>query len=202
MRKVILKPFEVNMAESLLTKQAIARSLKELSRDKAFDKISVGEITEAAKLNRQTFYYHFPDKFALLKWIYMNELLLPNMSDLSFDNWDERFLSVMETMSDDKPFYINTIKHAEDYIRQYMLENAETILGRAIDLIDQRGLVSAEEKLFISRFFSHGLCGMIIEWAINGMTTDPKTIRRYMKKMLVSCENAAYSYKKGELDIS
>ena len=33
------------------------------------------------------------------------------------------------------------------------------------------------------------------------MTTDPKTITRYMKNMLISCENAAYRYKKGELDI-
>ena len=38
------------MAESILTKQAISHSLKELSQDKAFDKISVGEISEAAKL--------------------------------------------------------------------------------------------------------------------------------------------------------
>lgn len=189
------------MAESILTKQAIAHSLKELSPDKAFDKISVGEIAEAAKLNRQTFYYHFSDKYALLKWIYMNDLLLPNMSDLSFDNWDKKLLSVMETMVSDKPFYTNTIRHAEDYIKQYMLENAESIFGRAIDQIDQRGKVSSEERVFISRFFSHGLCGMIIEWVMNGMTTDPKTITRYMKNMLISCENAAYRYKKGELDI-
>ena len=189
------------MAESILTKQAIAHSLKELSQSKAFDKISVGEISEAAKLNRQTFYYHFPDKFALLKWIYMNDLLLPNMSDLSFDNWDDRLLSVMETMVNDKPFYTNTIQHAEDYIKQYMLENAESIFGRAINQIDRRGKVSVEERLFIARFFSHGLCEMIIEWAMNGMTTDPKIIKTYMKNMLVSCENAAYSYKKGELDL-
>ena len=127
------------MAESILTKQAISHSLKELSQDKAFDKISVGEISEAAKLNRQTFYYHFPDKYALLKWIYMNDLLLPNMGDLSFDNWDERLLSAMETMVEDKPFYINTIRHAEDYIKQYMLENAESLFGRAIDQIDSHG---------------------------------------------------------------
>ena len=189
------------MAESILTKQAIAHSLKALSQDKPFDKISVGEIADNANINRQTFYYHFPDKFSLLKWIYMNDLLLPNLSDLSFDNWDAKFYNVMKAMENDKPFYINTIMHAEDYIRQYMLSNSESIINRAIDLLDDNSRVSAEERTFISRFFSHGICGMIMEWATGGMQIDCELMSKYMKNMLISCENAAFRYKNGELNV-
>ena len=55
------------MAESLITKKAIADSLKELTREKTFDKISVKDISEKCGINRQTFYYHFIDKFDLLE---------------------------------------------------------------------------------------------------------------------------------------
>ena len=67
------------MAESILTKQAIAGSLKELCSVKAFDKISIGELTKKCGINRQTFYYHFTDKYALLNWIYASDLLEPHM---------------------------------------------------------------------------------------------------------------------------
>ena len=47
------------MAESLITKRAIADSLKELTKEKPFDKISVKDISEKCGINRQTFYYHY-----------------------------------------------------------------------------------------------------------------------------------------------
>ena len=72
------------MAESLITKKALADSLKELTREKTFDKISVKDISEKCGINRQTFYYHFIDKFDLLEWIYKTELLEPNMADVDF----------------------------------------------------------------------------------------------------------------------
>ena len=44
------------MAEANITKRAMAESLKLLTKEKSFDKISVGEITDKAGVNRQTFY--------------------------------------------------------------------------------------------------------------------------------------------------
>lgn len=49
------------------TRQLLQQSLAELLRTREFDKLSVQEITDAAGLNRATFYAHYPDKFALLE---------------------------------------------------------------------------------------------------------------------------------------
>lgn len=46
------------MAESLITKKAIAGGLMELCQHKRFEKISIADITNICGLNRQTFYYH------------------------------------------------------------------------------------------------------------------------------------------------
>ncbi len=49
------------------TRQLLQQALAELLRTREFDKLSVQEITDAAGLNRATFYAHYPDKFALLE---------------------------------------------------------------------------------------------------------------------------------------
>ncbi len=49
------------------TRQLLHQALAKLLETKEFDKISVQDITDAATLNRATFYDHYADKFALLK---------------------------------------------------------------------------------------------------------------------------------------
>ena len=49
------------------TRQLLQQALADLLHTRDFDKLSVHEITDAAGLNRATFYAHYPDKFALLE---------------------------------------------------------------------------------------------------------------------------------------
>ena len=49
------------------TRQLLRQSLVKLLESRDFDKISVQDITEAATVNRVTFYDHYSDKFALLE---------------------------------------------------------------------------------------------------------------------------------------
>jgi AcrR family transcriptional regulator len=49
------------------TRQLLQDALRRLLEQKGFDDITVQDITEAATLNRATFYAHYPDKFALLE---------------------------------------------------------------------------------------------------------------------------------------
>jgi AcrR family transcriptional regulator len=48
------------------TRKLLQGALGALMRTKSFDEISVQDITEAATVNRATFYDHYTDKFALL----------------------------------------------------------------------------------------------------------------------------------------
>jgi AcrR family transcriptional regulator len=51
------------------TRQLLQTALEKLLKKKAFEQISVQDITEAATLNRATFYDHYSDKTALLECI-------------------------------------------------------------------------------------------------------------------------------------
>lgn len=50
------------------TELLLAGALKELMSEKPLSKISIRELTEHCGLNRKTFYYHFEDIYALLRW--------------------------------------------------------------------------------------------------------------------------------------
>ncbi len=63
------------MADSNITKRALAQALKELLQTQNFDKISVGNICEKCGMNRKSFYYHFKDKYELVNWIYFTEFI-------------------------------------------------------------------------------------------------------------------------------
>lgn len=49
------------------TRELLQQALAKLLEQKEFEKISVQDITDAATVNRATFYAHYPDKFALLE---------------------------------------------------------------------------------------------------------------------------------------
>jgi AcrR family transcriptional regulator len=49
------------------TRELLQQALDKLLETNEFEKISVQDITDAATVNRATFYAHYPDKFALLE---------------------------------------------------------------------------------------------------------------------------------------
>ena len=75
------------MAESSITKNALADALKGLMMEKNFEKISVSDICDRCNMNRKSFYYHFKDKYDLLNWIFY----IGFMEHIKFDDFQELF---------------------------------------------------------------------------------------------------------------
>ena len=55
-------------ARVIKTKQKLILTLRQLLKEKNFEDITVNEICEKADVRRATFYKHFPDKLAFLKF--------------------------------------------------------------------------------------------------------------------------------------
>lgn len=171
------------MSDSLITKKAIAEALKEVCKEKPFDKISIADITSACGLNRQTFYYHFQDKYELLSWIYYNENFSKITRDIDFDNWDQKILQMLQIMVSEKPFYVNTLKEQEKTFESYLYEMAKALFLDAIEALDQNHKLDMDGKEFDAEFYAFGICGVILSWAEKGMKIAPEVVAEHLKNL-------------------
>ena len=71
---------------SLATKKALAAALKRLMVNKPISKITVRELVAECGINRNSFYYHFEDIYALFKWMVESEAVeIVKQYDLMMD---------------------------------------------------------------------------------------------------------------------
>ena len=63
------------MSNNRITKEALASALKKLLEQQPLSKISVKYITDYCDISRNTFYYHFKDKYELINWIFYTDML-------------------------------------------------------------------------------------------------------------------------------
>lgn len=188
------------MSDSILTKKAIATALKELTATKPFDKISISDITKYCGLNRQTFYYHFQDKYELLSWIYYTEGFSVVTHDISFDNWNEKILAFLVVLRNNKVFYCNTIKCAEQDFVEYLLQITIALFEEAIRALDTKNKLKPEQHKFFSQFYAYGICGIITTWIHAGMKETPEEVAHNLKLLATNSEQLAYKVYTGKMD--
>ena len=71
------------MSNAAFTKLMIAQGLKRLLKTTSFVNVSVGDIARECKISRNTFYYHFKDKYDLISWIFYTEITSILSDDIS-----------------------------------------------------------------------------------------------------------------------
>ena len=182
------------MSDSLITKKAIAQGFKELIKKKILDKITIADITEICGLNRQTFYYHFQDKYELVNWIYYNEAISILSNDLSIQNWDQKVLELLQIMKDESYFYMSTLKNTNsNEFHNYLYCVSKEIFSDIIENLVKPNIIEETDKEFIAEFISYGVVGMIVAWAKNGMKQSPENISSRIKSILEECKMFAAS---------
>jgi probable dihydroxyacetone kinase regulator len=180
------------MSDSLITKKAIAEGMKELTKTKSFDKITVSDITKACGLNRQTFYYHFQDKFELINWIYYNDIISIFIDNLTYENSIDKVLQMLKKMKTEEYFYRNTLKASiknefEEYLNKVVTELFCDIIGR----IAKNSTMGENEIRFIAEFYSYGMTGTIVSWALHGMKETPENISTQIENLAYGTERFA-----------
>lgn len=182
---------ETFMSDSLITKKAIAAGMKELTKKKSFDKITVSDIAEICGLNRQTFYYHFQDKFDLVNWIYYNEIISTVVDDLTYENCMEKVFQMLTKMKTDDYFYMSTLKASvKNEFEECLFKIVSELFSDIIEEIasDANAIMEDDEIRFIADFYAFGMTGMIISWASGGMKKSPEYIAKQIKTLYLGTE--------------
>lgn len=173
------------MSESIITKKAIADGFKYVMEKKPFDKITIADITDCCGLNRQTFYYHFQDKYELLNWILYTDVIMPFSEGLTMDNWSDKLLDILNIIKENNKFYANALKtsHGEEF-KQYIFNEVTDVICDIIDQITAEHTIDAESRQFIAEFFSYGISGTVTKWVTTGMKQNPEATVVYIKNLI------------------
>ncbi len=178
---------------SYSTQLKLANSLKELMTTQSFDKLSVSDITNHCALHRQTFYYHFDDKYELLDWIVYKELIEPLVDGFTFDNMYERFMKLFTTMVDEKKFYLNALKIDVDDMSRYISRLAYDQFMIVIDCIEKNTGVKSnhDENVMFAEFLGYGFVGLVFGWAQRGMKDSPEVMTKRLERIINNLKHIA-----------
>ena len=127
------------MADSGITKKALATALLELMEAESISQITIGEICKKCDMNRKSFYYHFKDKYDLIVWIYDTDIEMSSKSRTYTDIWDF-LMNTCSVLDKKRKFYRkafelngeNSLKNhfgeaLAPVIRKTLAEKAETV---------------------------------------------------------------------------
>ena len=173
------------MANSHITKQAIADGVKDLMATKPFASISVSDIARRCRINRNTFYYHFQDKYQVITWIFYNEITPIVQGGMRADCWSDSLFALCRAMQENRAFYLNALSVAgQNSFTQCLLDFYQSLVVSLLRSADQAGTLTEDDVSFVSRFYAYALIGTVLEWAKDGMTADPAPFIRRLERMI------------------
>lgn len=170
-------PRGVFMSESHITKQALAASMKELMSEMPMNKINIGDIVGRCNMNRQSFYYHFKDKYDLVNWIYYTEFIAKIKDNLSISSWD-LLENICEFFFENKVFYTNAFKvTGQNSFSEYFIEVIHPILLIYVNDVFKNN----KNNEFYATFFADAIRVSISRWLLEGAKIPPKEFVELIK---------------------
>ena len=165
------------MPDSSTTKRALAIALKELMREKPLVKISIADIVGRCGMNRQSFYYHFRDKYDLVNWIFYTELITELKRSENASEWEE-LGNILDYLYQNRSFYINALKfNGQNSFYEYFGEVIYQILQVAFAATFE----DTDQSEFNAMFYADALRACICRWLSGGARQEPDELLRKIR---------------------
>ncbi len=181
------------MAANKGAKEQLVQALLQLCQTRPFEKLTVQEISQAASVNRQNFYYHFKDKRSLLRYAYyqcgLNYLQSPAMT---IENWEEAVLKMLKEMQHYHQFYLNTVQADPEVLSKEFIGLAKSLFIRLFEDVDQEEVLSNTDKDFYARFLAYGCGGILTDWLLADAKEQPIAIAAQLFRFAKDIEFFAY----------
>lgn len=171
------------MPRSNQTKRLLAQSLQELMVNTPLEKISVNDIVDYAGVGRNTFYYHFEDKYDLVNWYFQSGITQFLVERSAYSSWEAMLDAIVEYLQQNKVFYCNALAYnGQNSLQQYIFEYMCSIFRQRVK--EMVPTVSEEDSLNVGRFYAGALMGVMIPWAMGGMKTQMLDASRWADLLL------------------
>lgn len=172
---------------SLRTKKMLAESLKKCMRKKEFSKITVSEIITDCGVNRKTFYYHFDNIYALLKWFLESEAVeVVKQFNLIVD-YEEALVFIMDYI-EENDYIINCAYDSIgcNEMKRFFFSDFQELTASIIESAEEESgrKLTDDYKAFLCRFYSDAFAGILVDWIRNRSERKREQVTAFLVKTI------------------
>ncbi|MBR1811722.1 MAG: TetR/AcrR family transcriptional regulator C-terminal domain-containing protein [Clostridia bacterium] len=159
------------------TKAALAAALKARLKKQPLNKISIRELSEDCDINRQTFYYHFSDIYALMYWAFSEDMKEVAEQQHRALTWQEGFALMFAYLQKNRDSALNAYRAlGHEHFRNLIYDNVYAFLYQTVqdsfrDIDLPEGSVD-----FYTAYCIIALVGVVESWLTGQLDHRPDTI--------------------------
>lgn len=171
------------MSTSDQTKAHLAKVLKVQMQHKPLDRITIAELSAAAHVNRNTFYYHFDDIYALLKWTLEADIGRKVMQDLGAATWETKYQLVLDYIVANQIFCLNAFHSVgRDMLEEFLFQSATDMVKPVVLDIDPA--TPAQTVADICNFYGAAIVGQVLPWLAQSLKEPERNLIKRADLML------------------
>ena len=169
------------------TNTLLAESFKELALQHPIEKITIKEITDKAGVIRPTFYNHFQDKYELLEWIILTDLLEPIRPLIENQMISEALLLLFMNIEKAQKFYMQTVRLEGQNSFESIARGC--VKGILLEIIEKNAVKKMPKFHWltperVAEYYAQSMCSVVIVWIKSGMTISAKELVEIYEYML------------------
>lgn len=169
------------------TKRTLADSLKKAMQIKPFSKISVSEIIRDCGLNRKTFYYHFEDIYALLKWMFEEEALEVIKQFNLLVDYEDAIVFVMDYV--EKNDYLKSCAYdsvCREQMKDFFSTNFTNVVTSVINQAESNlnKSIPPDFKKYVAKFYTEALSAMLLDLVSRKDSYDREKAVKYLTSII------------------
>ncbi len=155
------------------TKSAIKASFIKLLNKKPLAKITVKEIVEDCKINRNSFYYHYSDIPSLLEEILLEEADRFLYERACNSSLYDSLTAAIDFAVQNKTAILHIYNSAnQQMLYQYFNRVSYITVSKFINTLDGAQNIDEDDRQAIVMYYKCQLVGFVIDWLSGGMKYD------------------------------
>ena len=159
------------------TKNALASALAKAMEKKPIQKISVQELTDVCGIRRQTFYYHFPDVYALLGWTLERDRAAFEREQANLLCWQEYALMLLRFLGKNKKRYVGICScMGWRFIERFYRDELGGVAEKAVNYYFAGRGADKKYVAFVSSFCTSSALALMGSWILGELDYSPEEI--------------------------
>ena len=173
------------------TKEALGAALKKMMAIKPIDKITVKDLAEICRVNRQTFYYHFDDVYDLLEWVFEADAEKNLPHEVKYERWREDVAMFFKYLMQNADFALNIYNSPNrTYMLRFYKQKLQNCIRSFAVIVSRNMKIDRRDFEFVVEFYANCAIGFIAQWMDSGMQLPKEITReRILRVMDQSVEN-------------